>query len=90
MNQLKTSLEQAHNVLDIALSSDAFDKLSKRYQKAAVRFTELEEQDNLPKLKIQLRNVIASKGNRPFDDGRKVVWAVPPNPTSNFYPANHR
>lgn len=75
------NFEMAHNLIDIAVSTDAFNKLRGRYRKIAVEFDNLESLGNLPRLKITLSQF----KNSPFKDGRQVVWEK--DTQSNSYKA---
>lgn len=65
-----TSIDKANDVLDLAVNSNAFSVLKKRYRKAAISFDKLKDLGNLPKLKISLK----SKEYKAFDKGNKVMW----------------
>jgi hypothetical protein len=74
--ELHVTHEQAHNILDMVMEPNAFDKLRKRYRKSAIKFDELAKTGDLPTLKIELGG---SEGNGPFAEGKRVVWAQAPN-----------
>ena len=73
--ELQVSHEQAHNILDMVMEPNAFDKLRKRYRKSAIKFDELAKTGDLPTLKIELGG---SEGNGPFAEGKRVVWQQSP------------
>jgi hypothetical protein len=78
------SIDKAHDVLDMALKSDAWKELRKRYREAAVEFDELEKQNQLPHLQIPIgREEKPGKGGS-FPKGKKVEW-VQPSMTANYY-----
>jgi len=74
--ELHVSLENANNILDMVLSTDAWSKLTTRYRKATLKFNELSKTGELPKLKMALG--VARK--RPFEDGKKVVFIKESSP----------
>lgn len=87
---IKRNIDAAHDTLDRALQSDALKTLRKRYVEVSLAFDELEKTGKLPLLRIPLRTQKeAAKGvpARPFDDGKKVAWVVPPQPHANYYQA---
>lgn len=65
------NLELAHQIMDIALADDGFNKLRLRYRQAAVKFDEYDKEGTLPKLRLILGNKAASGGG-PFDNGKIV------------------
>lgn len=67
--ELEVNIENAHNILDIVMSSDAAIKLFKRYRKTALAFDKLSGTGDLPKLKMELSQKFHS-----LRDGRKVNW----------------
>lgn len=84
----KSGRERANDVLDFALKSDAMSTLRKRYHEASLLFDEKEKTGSLPLLKISLEVKSTSKPRgivNPFNDGKKVVWAVPPSQYANYY-----
>jgi hypothetical protein len=85
LNEVEVTIDKAHDLLDLALSSDAARKLRERYRKASVKFDELSQTGKLPLLKIALGG---SKGKNPFDkEGAKVEWANAPVANANYYRA---
>jgi hypothetical protein len=70
VGDLKVNIDSAHATIDAALEADAFNKISRKYRKAAVRFDELSQSGSLPNLKVPIK----SNGNKPFENGTKVVW----------------
>jgi hypothetical protein len=70
IDELDVNIDLANNVIDMAIADDAFNKLRKRYRNSAVRFDELAETDNLPKLKVPMKK---GEGNI-FNEGKKVNW----------------
>lgn len=80
--------ERAHNLMDLALETDAFNSLRKRYHKAAVEFDKLAKTNKLPPLTIALGRPVAEakKGaaNRPFDKGHRVTWKRVPGVDANY------
>lgn len=66
------SINEAHAILDMAMTPDAFSVLKDRYRKAAIRFEELVATGNLPTLKIALGIPPSKEAARPFEDGAKV------------------
>jgi hypothetical protein len=75
--ELDVTIETAHNILDMVVGPEPMAKLRKRYRKGSVKFDELKRTGNLPKLTIPLSN--SKGGGRPFDGGKRVVWAHPMN-----------
>lgn len=71
------SFERVHDIMDMVMDNDAFNKLTKRYPAAAVEFKKLESVGRLPTLKLVLK---IEKGDgvskRPFDNAKKVEWIV--------------
>jgi len=84
--ELKVSHEIAHNILDVAMEADAFEKLRSRYRKASIKFDELVAIGNLPKLKIPLNP--SSKDENVFSDGKRVVWGKNPNVPNAYVKAD--
>lgn len=88
------TIDGAHNTLDLALQPDALIKLRQRYAAISVKFDELEQLGQLPRLQISLlTQKEAQKGvpARPFDDGKRVEWITPGtgNPYANYYVASN-
>jgi hypothetical protein len=66
---------------------DAFKKFADDFNKAAIKFAELEKLGNLPPLMVQLsRQVGKAGGQRPFDGGKKVDMGAS---VSSYYLANN-
>lgn len=63
--------EVAHDILDVALQNDAVAVLQRRYPVAALKFTELLNLGNLPKLKVVLG---AKSSDNQLAAGKPVVW----------------
>lgn len=70
-------IDRAHNILTMALESDAFKKLAQRYQKAALQFQQKEREGNLPLLLIRLQP-IQEVGVKALNEGKKVEWVETP------------
>jgi hypothetical protein len=70
INELVVDIDSANNVIDMAISSDAFTKLRKRYRNSSVRFDELAETDDLPKLKVPIKK----GGGHILNEGKKINW----------------
>lgn len=71
------SFERVHDIMDMAMDADAFNKFAKRYPAAAVEFKKLESVGKLPTLKLILKkDKGAGRTNRPFDNAKKVEWVV--------------
>lgn len=85
LGEIDVNIDTAHDILDIALTADAMNKLRTRYRKSSLRFDELSQVGKLPTLKLTLGSHV--KGTRPFDEGKKVVWANPPVGHGNYYKA---
>ncbi len=70
------SFERVHDIMDLAMNADAFNKFAKRYPAAAVEFKKLADVGRLPALKLVLKkeNKGAGRSNRPFDNAKKVSW----------------
>ena len=70
------SFERVHDIMDLAMDADAFNKFAKRYPAAAVEFKKLADVGRLPALKLVLKreNKGAGRSNRPFDNAKKVSW----------------
>jgi hypothetical protein len=64
--ELKITHDKAHNTLDIAIAPDAAKKLRQRYKKASVRYNELKEQGDLPKMKIARASAAQVTKQDPF------------------------
>jgi hypothetical protein len=72
------SIERVHDIMDMVVEGNAFEKFSKRYQDAAVEFKKREGVGNLPTLKLVLKvEKGAGRANRPFDGAKKVEWIAP-------------
>jgi hypothetical protein len=86
-DEIKISrLEDAHNLLDIALQTDALMKLQQRYPQTKIKFEQLEARNKLPDLQIALSSTkeIAKKpAKSPFEQGVQVQWASVPG--ENYY-----
>lgn len=78
------SFERAHDILDMAMDPDAFNKFSKRYPAAALEYKKLSCSvggNHLPSLKLILKKEKGAGGsNRPFDNAKKVEWQKMPTP----------
>ena len=88
--EIEVTIDHAHTILDISLTDEAMKKLRNRYRKASVKFDDLAQTGNLPKLKIALGAAAATPQKEvksPFEDGKKVVWAAPALPNQNYYRA---
>jgi len=67
LGETKTDLKSAHDLLDIALSKDAEDKLCRYYPKAVLRYQEYLENNQLPTLRMKLSEVgVRKANNNPF------------------------
>jgi hypothetical protein len=67
-------IQRAHDIIDIAVSSDAMKRFEERYQEIMVEFREAEKRGELPKLLIPLGKPIdAQEGvdSSPFPVGKK-------------------
>jgi len=64
--ELNPTQEKAHAIFDIAIGSDAMKKIRERYKKSSVKFNELKEQGDLPKLKISRIGADRGKQQDPF------------------------
>lgn len=60
------SITDAHNVMDMAIRPDAEKFLRGRYHAAAIKFDELKERGDLPKMKIPLGDSNDDRPNDPF------------------------
>lgn len=60
------SLDEANDLIDRAIQPEASAKLRSRYPKASVRFDELAEQGNLPKLKVPRGATSGGRREDPF------------------------
>ena len=67
--ELLVNHQVAHSTLDVALQSDAFARLSAYYPKAAALWTAKNKSNDLPRLKIVLKN---NKLGSPLAKGTKV------------------
>jgi len=68
-------IDKANDLIDKAVGTGAFERLRDRYRKATLRFDELSQTGDLPRLKVALGELPGGgnrKGGRPFDGGRKV------------------
>jgi hypothetical protein len=83
-----TRLEDAHNLLDMALSTDAMKKLD-RYSQTKVKFEQLKSRNKLPDLQVPLGSKASVVAKSPFEQGVRVSWATPPVPGANYYIANN-
>lgn len=75
--ELEVSHSTAHSIIDIAISADAEKKIRQRYSNASVMYDELEQQDNLPSLKLDISGSDGSVGgaaglNNPFPSGNQT------------------
>ena len=69
--KVELNIDKANDLIDLAIDRDGKAKLAIRYQEAAVRFTELERSDSLPRLKMPLKTVsVQKRGSIPL--GRRV------------------
>ena len=75
--ELVVTLENAHNILDIVLGTNAEKTLRQRYRQAAMQFDESPK--DRPDLRIRLNEESVGGSNGPFDNGKKVVWAARPD-----------
>ncbi len=74
------SIEKVHDIMDMVVAGDAFEKFSRRYHAAAVEFKKLEGVGKLPTLKLVLKaDKGAGRSNRPFENAKKVEWVAPPS-----------
>lgn len=64
-------INDAQNVLDMCLTDDASVKLCQRYPKTALKYSELDVEGLLPKLRIKSTCVVNGKPNDPFHGGHK-------------------
>lgn len=71
---IELDIDKSNDLIDKAVGPDAFKRLRDRYRKAALRFDELKQTGDLPKLKIALGQLegASPKGGRPFEGGRRV------------------
>lgn len=69
------SLEDAHNIIDIASRDDADKVLTIRFRKAAKKYHQLEADNNLPRLRVKLGrdSTTREQTNNPFGRGNKGV-----------------
>jgi hypothetical protein len=71
-----TSIERVHDIMDMVVEGNAFDKFAKRYPDAAVEFKKLEGIGKLPTLRLILNKDKGAGGaKRPFDKAKKVEWS---------------
>jgi hypothetical protein len=69
------SIERAHDIMDLVMEPNSFDKLAKRYPAAAVEFKKLESLGKLPTLKLVLKgDKEAGRSKNPFEKGQKVEF----------------
>jgi len=69
------SIERVHDIMDMVVEGNAFDKFAKRYPAAAVEFKKLEGIGKLPTLRLVLNKDKGAGGSkRPFDQAKKVEW----------------
>lgn len=69
------SFERVHDIMDMAMEGNVYEKLAKRYPGAAIEFNKLEGMGKLPTLKLVLKKGKEAGGaNRPFDKAKKVSW----------------
>ena len=79
------SYERVHDIMDMAMDTDAFNKFSKRYPAAAVEFKKLESLNKLPTLKLVLKVEKGAGGSkRPFDNAKKVEFTQSPRNVRNW------
>ena len=70
-NELDVSIESAHNVMDLIMKGeDAAKRLRARYQKAAIKFDELNKCGNLPKLIMS----VGQNKRTGLGDGTRVIF----------------
>jgi len=62
------SIDDAHSVMDLAISEDAANKLRSRYKKTSLEFDNKDRLGNLPNLVVEL-----GKSGSSFPDGKKVL-----------------
>lgn len=87
LREIEVSISNAHDVLDMALDTNAMSKLRSRYRKASLKFDELGKLNKLPTLKLTLGVPSSSNSSKDvLKDGKKVVWANVQN--RSFYKAN--
>ena len=78
INEGELTTAQAHDIMDIAVSTvseDAMKRLRQRCKHASLNFNELQANGNLPKLRIPLAS--RRLANRPFEKGKKVQVHLP-------------
>jgi len=63
------NIEQAHQLIDIAISNDAFDKLKYMYPTSYLKYQDYLKNNKLPNLKISLKD---KKSSNLLSNGRKV------------------
>jgi hypothetical protein len=82
---IKQSVSEAHNILDMALETNGFERLKQRYATVKVAFEKAKKKGEQPKTTMDLKPVVqeASRSGRPFDKPRKVVWLTPTGGTFN-------
>ena len=89
LGEIEVNINNAHDVLDMALSPDASKKISTRYRKAYLKYTELSKLGKLPTLKLTLGVPSSNSSKDVLKDGKKVVWANVQNVQQrSFYKAN--
>lgn len=66
-NEVKLTIDSAHQLMDMAVGVEAMKVLRNRYRKSSVKFDELNSTGSLPKLKVSLK-----KNKSPFENGQKV------------------
>lgn len=83
LHVFKVNMDKAHELLDMALKTDAFTYMRDRHQDVAVEFDKLKKEGNLPTLQVELGSPVGDgEGQQPDpfseDDAKKVVWQSPP------------
>ena len=72
-------IDAAHNLIDRAVASDAFEHLSDRYRNCSANFNQMSIKGSLPTLKILIGQMEKPKKSKnPFDNGSKVDMSYRP------------
>jgi hypothetical protein len=80
-------VEDAHNLLDLALQSNAMVALQARYGNAKAKYDELQRHNKLPDLLVTLGSpkTVSQQNKRPFDHGVQVQLPWHAVPGANYY-----
>lgn len=74
LRDIDLTFETAHNLIDLAIGADPFQRIGNRYQSAFLRFEEMKKRNALPSLIVLLSKPTPGHAGSGLQHGKKIVW----------------